>query len=404
MANQLRELLEKRNKAIADCRAIHDKAKAENRDLSSEEQSHYDTLWGDATRFKNEYDRELRLQEATPEDRADLNKKGETKAKVGLDSEEYRSAFESYLQEGRGGIMPEHRAALQQGLGPEGGYLVSPQEVVNTLLQKVDDLVYMRQWATKYQITGAKSLGIPSYDTDLNDAEWTTELGTGSDDEAMRFGGRELKPNPLAKRVKVSRTLLRNSGINLSSFILDRLAYKFGITEEKHFLTGDGASKPLGVFTASSNGISTGRDVVCGTTAEITPDGLIDVKFKLKEQYRLRASTRWFMSETAMKNISKLKDADGDYIWRESMRVGEPDTIFGIRVATSQYAPAVFTTGQYVVILGDFSFYAIADALSLEVQRLEELYAETNQVGFIGRHETDGMPTLEEAFARGKLG
>jgi hypothetical protein len=34
------------------------------------------------------------------------------------------------------------------------------------------------------------------------------------------------------------------------------------------------------------------------------------------------------------------------------------------------------------------------------VQRLNELYAETNQVGFIGRLETDGMPVLEEAFVR----
>ena len=36
----------------------------------------------------------------------------------------------------------------------------------------------------------------------------------------------------------------------------------------------------------------------------------------------------------------------------------------------------------------------------MQVQRLVELYAATNQVGFIGRLETDGMPVLEEAFSR----
>jgi len=41
--------------------------------------------------------------------------------------------------------------------------------------------------------------------------------------------------------------------------------------------------------------------------------------------------------------------------------------------------------------------------LNLAVQRLVELYAETNQIGFIGRLESDGMPTLEEAFVRIKL-
>ncbi len=69
----------------------------------------------------------------------------------------------------------------------------------------------------------------------------------------------------------------------------------------------------------------------------------------------------------------------------------------------SEYAPNTFTTGLYVGLLGDLSYYWIADALSMTVQRLEELYAATNQVGFIGRLETDGMPVLEEAFVRVKL-
>jgi hypothetical protein len=38
------------------------------------------------------------------------------------------------------------------------------------------------------------------------------------------------------------------------------------------------------------------------------------------------------------------------------------------------------------------------------VQKLVELYAETNEDGFIGRMESDGMPVLAEAFARLKLG
>jgi len=40
----------------------------------------------------------------------------------------------------------------------------------------------------------------------------------------------------------------------------------------------------------------------------------------------------------------------------------------------------------------------------MRIQRLNELYAATNQVGFISRLESDGMPVLEEAFARVKLG
>ena len=56
-----------------------------------------------------------------------------------------------------------------------------------------------------------------------------------------------------------------------------------------------------------------------------------------------------------------------------------------------------------MAVIGDMSFYHIVDSMDLEVQRLDELYAATNQTGFIGRMETDGMPVLAEAFARMKL-
>jgi HK97 family phage major capsid protein len=39
----------------------------------------------------------------------------------------------------------------------------------------------------------------------------------------------------------------------------------------------------------------------------------------------------------------------------------------------------------------------------MQIQRLTELYAETNQTGFIIRHETDGAPVWEEAYVRLRL-
>ena len=86
------------------------------------------------------------------------------------------------------------------------------------------------------------------------------------------------------------------------------------------------------------------------------------------------------------------------------MRAGEPDRLLNLPVMMSEYAPSTLTASQYVGALGDFSNYWIADALDMQIQRLVELYAETNQTGFIGRMESDGMPVLAEAFVRVKLG
>ena len=51
-------------------------------------------------------------------------------------------------------------------------------------------------------------------------------------------------------------------------------------------------------------------------------------------------------------------------------------------------------------MVGDFSHYWIASGMQVEVQKLIELYAESNVTGFIGRMEVDGMPVLANAFVR----
>lgn len=214
----------------------------------------------------------------------------------------------------------------------------------------------------------------------------------------MSFGMRELNPHPLAKYIKVSRKLLRKVP-GAEALVRDRLAYKFAVTMENAYLNGDGAGQPLGLFTASDSGVPTSRDVSTGnTTTSIKFDGLMEAKYTLKSQYWRAA--RWLFHRDAVKQIAKLKDGEGQYIWQSSVREGQPDMLLGFPVYVSEYVPNTFTTGLYVGILGDFSHYWIADALEMEIQRLDELFAATNQVGFVGRWESDGMPVLAEAFVR----
>jgi HK97 family phage major capsid protein len=291
---------------------------------------------------------------------------------------------------------PELRA-LQADSDIYGGYMV-PMQQVDGLIQNVDNLVYMRQWATVYAVPNADSLGAVSLDNDPADPTWTSELDIGTEDSTMSLGKRNLHPHPLAKYIKISRTLLRKVP-DVEGLVNERLGYKFAVTEENSYLNGDGSNEPLGIFTASDDGIPTSRDVSTGNeTTSIKFDGMIEAKYTLKTQYWPRA--RWLFHRDGVKQIAKLKDGEGQYIWRESVRVGEPDRILGIPAYMSEYAPNTFTTGQYVGALGDFSNYWIADSLTMAMQRLVELFAATNQVGIVGRLESDGMPVLSEAFVR----
>lgn len=396
-----RELLAKRAGLIAQARALLEKVEAETRDFTAEEQTNYDALFADVAKLDKKIENIRKLGTADDaEFRTSEPVRPEGNGERGNPDEEKRNkAFNAFIRSGA--IHPELRA-LQADADAAGGFYTTPQQFVNRLIQAVDDQVFIRQWATANPVANAQSLGVPTLSADPADADWTSELGTGNEDSAMAFGKRELNPKPLAKRIKVSNKLLRLTP-EVEALVIARLAYKFGITYEKAGMTGSGANQPLGVFTASSDGISTGRDVSTdNTSTAFTADGIKNAKYALKATYWPRA--RWVFHRDGVKMLAKLKDAENRYLWQNSVQLGQPDMLEGVPLFTSEYAPSTFTTGLYVGIIGDFSYYWTADALDFSIQRLNELYAATNQTGFIGRLESDGMPVLEEAFVRVKLG
>jgi HK97 family phage major capsid protein len=414
MSAKLKELREARGKAVADARAILDKADAEKRSVNKEEDAAYTALFAKQEELRGQIEREERQVEVEREaaaaalrsrDAVRDSTDGRTvdpEARGAHDSDEYRAAFSKLLLAGHTGLSRDEARALQVDSDTAGGFTAAPQQWVNQLIKGVDDMIFIRQRATKFRVASAASMGVPTLAANPADSNWTTELATGSEDSTMSFGKRELNPHPLAKRLKVSNKLLRMV-TSTDALVRDRLGYTCGVTQEKAFLTGSGSNQPLGLFTASANGVTTARDVSTGNTAtSIMVDGLLEAKYSLKGQYWNRAD--WIFHRDAMKQISKLKDGEGQYLWRESVRDGEPDRLLGRPIMMSEYAPNTFTTGLYVGILGDFSNYWIADALDVQIQVVRELYAETDQTGYILRASTDGMPVLAEAFSRVKLG
>lgn len=398
MANSKDLRVEKR-KLVEDARVILDTAEAEKRSLTAEENSKYEAIMKDVD-ARSEMIERMEKQEALEKENAAVVIANEQRTETDADIQ--IRALNRALCDGLGALKPEEVRALQVDKDTAGGYIVMPQQWVNQLITTKDNLTVVRQLATKFSVPDAQSLGAPSLTADPADPTWTAELKIGSEDSTMKLGKRELFPHPLAQYIKVSNTLLRKASMGAEALVRQRLGYKQAVVEENNFLNGTGVNCPLGVFTASDDGISTGRDVSTGNTiSEIRFDGLIEAKYKFPQQYR--SNCRWIFHRDAVKQIRKLKDGEGRYVWEASVQAGTPDRILGYPVIESEYAPSTFSTGKYVGILGDFSYYWIADALDITIQRLVELYAATNQVGFIIRSETDGMPVLEDAFVRVKL-
>ena len=406
----IQEKLDKRMKLVQANRDLNDAVEARDGVWLAEETEQYSKRTADINDMTDaitaEQDAEKRGKELDAQEAWDKESRGKItgKPKIGEerasdDAKELRTAaYRSYFANGERAMGADEVRALQADSDIGGGYTI-PDEFVSMLIQAVDNVTIMRGISTVHSMAYGANLGMPSLDTDLSAATWTPEITAATEDTNMAFGRRELSTNQLAKLVKVSRPLLRSSAINIESLIMERLGYQFGVTGDNVYLNGTGAGQPLGVFTASDNGISTTYDISDGNTnTAVTFDGLKSAKYDLKSQYW--ANSNWIFHRSAVEAISKLKDGDGQYIWQASVVGGDPDMLLGFPMLLSEYAPSTFTTGLYVGILGDFNFYHIAESLGMSVQRLEELYAATNQVGFIGRQEIDGMPVLGEAFRR----
>jgi HK97 family phage major capsid protein len=287
---------------------------------------------------------------------------------------------------------------LQMDNPAQAGYLVAPQKFSSQVIKDLDDILHMRKFARKFTLEGAHSLGFPKRTARASTFAWGSEIATPTTDSSLAYGKREFKPQYASGLIKVSKAFLKNAPY-AENEVKKELVYDVATNLEQAYMTGDGVGQPLGIFTASDNGISTSRDVSTGnTTTNITFDGLKEAFYSIKEQHRI--NLKWIFHRDAMKKIAKIKDGNGQYILQESVRAGEPQTIFGVSVYMSEYAPNTFTTGQYVGIIGNFDFYYICDSLDMEMQTLVEKYATSNQLGYIYRVQTDGMPVVEDAFAR----
>ncbi|MDO4548827.1 MAG: phage major capsid protein [Clostridia bacterium] len=279
------------------------------------------------------------------------------------------------------------RNALQIGTLSEGGYTV-PDEFEHTLVQALQEENIMRG-LVHVITTSSGDRKIPLV-TSKGSASWIEEEATipESDDA---FGQISLGAHKVGSMIRVSEELLHDSAFDLAAYITAEFARRVGAAEEEAILTGDGSHKPTGLLHASL-GAETG--VTTAAVAAITADELIDLQHSLKAGYRRRAA--FIMNDAVVKLIRKLKDGAGQYLWQPGLLYGQPDTLLNQRVLTSNYMPLP-TAGNKPILYGDYSYYWLADREGRSMQRLNELYAQTDQIGFKITQRVDGRLVLTEA-------
>lgn len=389
--NQILSLREKRAKLWNDTKAFLDSHRDGDGMVSAEDNATYEKMEADVVALGKEIerlerqaaiDRELDQPTASPLVSAPIARTPEQKA--GRASVEYKKAFWNQM---RGRSSYEIRNALQVGELSEGGYTV-PDEFDKQLIEGLEDENIMRGLVHIIR-TGSGEHKIPIVASHGTGSWVEEEQQIPESDDA--FSQVTLTAHKFATMIRISRELLNDSAFDLAAYISHEFVRRAGAAEEQAILTGDGSHKPIGLLH-DTLGAQVG--VTTASATAITADELIDMQHSLKSGYRRKAV--WIMNDATIYAIRKLKDGQGQYIWQPGIKEGAPDMLFNQRVLMSNYMPLI-ATGNKVILYGDFSYYWLAEREGRTLERLNELYAVTDQVGFKMTERLDGRLILPEA-------
>ena len=402
--NKILELRNKRNSLWNQTKSFLEEHRDENGMVSSDALAQYEKMTGDVQKLGEEIkrledqmaiDAELSAATSSP---VQMNPVGEKKSAVKTTAtDEYNKAFWDSM---RGSVDYEVRNALSVGENSEGGYTV-PDEFHRQLVESLEENNIFRSLAHVIRTnSGTRTIPIAA---DNGQASWVEE-GNAIGESDLTFNVQTLSAFKLACSIRVSNELLHDSAFDIAGHIATRFGVRFGNAEEDAFINGKGISADPTQTPSEPTGILTTLATPSVTTKNATTISFDDVYklfYALKGPYRKKA--KFLCNETALLQLMLLKDGNGQYIWKPGIDVGKPDTILGHEVYTSTYMPAIEGTaakdaGKKVMLFGDFDYYWIADRTNRTMRRLNERYAEYDQVGFIGTQRVDGKLILPEAM------
>jgi HK97 family phage major capsid protein/HK97 family phage prohead protease len=290
-------------------------------------------------------------------------------------------AFANFLRTGDDSEVK----ALAFGTGTGG--ILAPETVSTNILEKIAEFSPVRGLAQTIQMNGPL-LQLPRLVDEVNPAP--VAEGAAKPTSEPTFEQIDLKPFEMGVVVPVTKTLIEDAHVDLSSYLGNHVARRFGQIEAAWFVNGNG--------TAQAEGVLTSTEVLENEFAALTADALIDHFYSVKTVYS--STGAWLMNRASMALIRKMKDADGQYIWQAALAAGQPASLLGRPVYEAVDMPDP-TGGNSPIVFGDFATgYAIADRIGFEIIRDDLTGAVNGMVKFIARRRVGGRVIMGEALSK----
>ncbi|MDY8111154.1 phage major capsid protein [Fulvimarina sp. 2208YS6-2-32] len=296
-----------------------------------------------------------------------------------------RKAFESFARRGVERMNTDEVKALTVSNDTAGGYL-APEQFLAEIEKNLVLYSPIRQVA-KVAATSAGEILLPKR-TGTMTAKWVGETATRTGSQPS-YGQQKFDIYEIAAFTDISNRLLEDAAFNMEGELASNFAEEFGRLESAAFINGDGVEKPNGILA------NTEIETVETAAASISADDLIDLYHSLPAFYA--ANAVFAMNRKTIGDVRKLKDADGRFLWTDSLVAGNPSTILGRPVIEFADMPDQ-AAGAIPVIFGDFSNFRIFDRVGLSILRDPYTMQTEGQVRFHGRRRVGGAVSKAEAF------
>jgi HK97 family phage major capsid protein len=311
---------------------------------------------------------------------------------------DYKTAFVKSMRYENPILTEGESKALLVGSDPDGGITVTPfmATAIRTRLFESDPI---------RALAASQTISTDAYEelVDINEGTsggWVGEQTAPTETNTPQWNKKRIPVNEQFAEPRATQQLLEDSGIAIESWLSGKIADIITRTEAAAFVTGDGVGKPRGFLTITS-GTSWNQiqQVNMGAASNLTTDGFIDVMYSLKEMHMFRGT--WLMNRLAVRDTMKLKDGDGNYIWRGGLQAGQPGTILGAPVRMSTTVPVVATNSLSVVYANWREAYMIVDRLGITVMR--DPFTAKPFVKFYTRKRVGGDVVNYDAIKIGKV-
>ncbi|MCK0166894.1 phage major capsid protein [Jannaschia sp. S6380] len=288
----------------------------------------------------------------------------------------HQKAMDAYLRSGDDDglrALTLDGKSMNTAVSAEGGYLVDPQtaETVKSVLTSS---------ASIRSIASVVNVEATSFDVLVDRTEtgagWATENGATAETDSPLFDRISIPLHELSAMPKASQRLLDDAAFDIEGWLAGRIADRFATAEAAAFVNGDGVDKPTGFLTyghveeQSWNWGLLGY-VATGASGDFDAsrpaDAVVDLVYALGAKYRANAS--FVMNSKTAGAVRKMKDADGRFLWTDSLAAGQPAQLMGYPVLIAEDMPDIGADAT-AVAFGDFGAgYTVAERPDLRVLR-----------------------------------